>query len=68
MKYLDKIKTIYKQFLTLILVGFSLLHLTACAASGNENQVVLSILSDPKTFNAVLSQESPKIFGLTYEG
>jgi peptide/nickel transport system substrate-binding protein len=31
-------------------------------------QVVLSILSDPKTFNAVLSQESPNIFGLTYEG
>jgi peptide/nickel transport system substrate-binding protein len=31
-------------------------------------QVVLSVLSDPKTFNAVLSQESPNIFGLTYEG
>jgi peptide/nickel transport system substrate-binding protein len=31
-------------------------------------QVVLSILSDPKTFNYVLSAESPNIFGLTYEG
>ncbi len=31
-------------------------------------QVVNSILSDPKTFNAVLSQESPNIFSLTYEG
>ncbi|MDJ0581269.1 ABC transporter substrate-binding protein [Crocosphaera sp.] len=68
MKYLDKIKTVYKQILTLILVGFSILNLTACAAAGNQNQVVLSILSDPKTFNAVLSQESPNIFGLTYEG
>ncbi|MGK7957100.1 MAG: ABC transporter substrate-binding protein, partial [Crocosphaera sp.] len=42
--------------------------LTACAAAGSENQVVLAILSDPKTFNAVLSQESPNIFGYTYEG
>ncbi|MDY6782587.1 MAG: ABC transporter substrate-binding protein [Cyanobacteriota bacterium] len=31
-------------------------------------QVVLSILSDPKTFNYVLNAESPNIFGLTYEG
>ncbi len=31
-------------------------------------QMVLSILSDPKTFNYPLSQESPNIFGLTYEG
>ena len=68
MQYLDKIKTIFRQILTLILVGFSLVTLTSCAATGNQNQVVLSILSDPKTFNAVLSQESPNIFGLTYEG
>ncbi|WP_231636898.1 ABC transporter substrate-binding protein [Planktothricoides sp. SR001] len=32
------------------------------------NQVVLSVLSDPKTFNPVLSTESPNIFGLTFEG
>jgi peptide/nickel transport system substrate-binding protein len=32
------------------------------------SQVVQAILSDPKTFNAVLSQESPNIFGLTYDG
>lgn len=31
-------------------------------------QLVQAILSDPKTFNAILSQESPNIFGLTYEG
>ena len=31
-------------------------------------QVVFSILSDPKTFNYALSQESPNIFGLTYNG
>lgn len=31
-------------------------------------QLVTSILSDPKTFNYPLSQESPNIFGLTYAG
>ncbi len=69
MTYLNTIKTIYKQGLKFIFIGLCcLLTLTACASPGNENQVVLSILSDPKTFNAVLSQESPNIFGLTYEG
>ncbi len=49
-----------------------LLSLTACAplprAEAVTSQLVDSVLSDPKTFNAVLSQESPNIFGLTYEG
>lgn len=31
-------------------------------------QLVDSVLSDPKTFNPALSQESPNIFGLTFEG
>lgn len=30
--------------------------------------LVTSVLSEPKTFNYALSQESPNIFGLTYEG
>jgi peptide/nickel transport system substrate-binding protein len=34
----------------------------------NQSRLVQSILSEPKTFNAILSQESPNIFGLTYEG
>lgn len=45
-----------------------LLWLTACASPVVREQVVFSVLSDPKTFNAVLSQESPNIFGYTYEG
>ena len=60
--------TVCRRLLSFVLVGFCLLTVTACASVSNENQVVLSILSDPKTFNAVLSQESPNIFGLTYEG
>lgn len=31
-------------------------------------QIVQGILSDPKTFNYALNQESPSIFSLTYEG
>ncbi|MEO1068454.1 MAG: ABC transporter substrate-binding protein, partial [Cyanobacteria bacterium J06638_6] len=31
-------------------------------------RLVLSVLSDPKTFNPVLSQESPNIFTFTFEG
>lgn len=31
-------------------------------------QLVQSILSDPKTFNAALSQESPNVFSYIYEG
>lgn len=38
------------------------------AVSGSKDPLVLSILSDPKTFNPALSTESPNIFGLTYEG
>lgn len=31
-------------------------------------RIVESILSDPKTFNSALNEESPNIFGYTYEG
>lgn len=31
-------------------------------------QLLEGVLSDPKTFNVALSQESPNIFGYTYEG
>jgi peptide/nickel transport system substrate-binding protein len=31
-------------------------------------QLIEGVISDPKTFNAALSQESPNIFGYTYEG
>ncbi|WP_347279965.1 ABC transporter substrate-binding protein [Leptolyngbya sp. FACHB-60] len=37
-------------------------------ASADVPRLVLSALSDPKTFNPILSQESPNIFGLTFEG
>jgi peptide/nickel transport system substrate-binding protein len=46
----------------------SLLLMVACAPTLHLNQLVLSVLSDPKTFNAILSQESPNVFGLIYDG
>ncbi len=41
---------------------------TPVSGKSQQSQLVFSILSDPKTFNVLLSQESPNIFGLTYEG
>ncbi len=59
----------WKRYLTNILIVFTLIFsLLGCTQQNNPNQVVFSVLSDPKTFNAVLSQESPNIFGYTYEG
>jgi peptide/nickel transport system substrate-binding protein len=31
-------------------------------------QMVTSVLSDPKTFNYALNQQTPNVFGLTYQG
>lgn len=46
--------------------GCSLNHFKIEADRGP--QLIEGMLSDPKTFNAALSQESPNIFGYTYEG
>ena len=57
------------KFAGLVLsLGLSLMLLVSCSTPIVKEQVVFSVLSDPKTFNAVLSAESPNIFGLTYEG
>lgn len=51
-----------------------MLSTTACSleqfarAEASVPRLVLSTLSDPKTFNPILSQESPNIFGFTFEG
>ena len=57
------------KFVGLVLsLSLSLILLVSCSTPIVKEQVVFSVLSDPKTFNAVLSAESPNIFGLTYEG
>lgn len=56
------------------LVGVVAIALSGCSLAMFETpsaqvpRLVYSILSDPKTYNYALSQESPNIFGLTYEG
>ncbi len=65
----------WRKLVNLIIVfAISITVLSGCNLTQERNnqfsrsQIIQAILSDPKTFNAVLSQESPNIFGLTYEG
>ena len=64
-----------RRFSAIALAAFCAVSISACnparfedTAAAETPQVVQAILSDPKTFNPVLSQEVPNIFGLTYEG
>ncbi|MEH2162770.1 MAG: ABC transporter substrate-binding protein [Nostoc sp.] len=75
MKIFRKIFLEIKRFwLPIILISATALTLTACnptnfkSASAKVPQLVNAILSDPKTFNYPLSQESPNVFPLIYEG
>jgi peptide/nickel transport system substrate-binding protein len=63
-----------RLWLLIIIIAFTTMTITACnpiqlkTSTAQVPQLVTSILSDPKTFNAALSSESPNIFGYTYEG
>lgn len=69
-----KLRSYLRHWFSLVLILLMVVPLAACnledfrveAAQGS--QLVTSVLSDPKTFNYALNQESPNIFGLTYEG
>ncbi|MBD2139175.1 ABC transporter substrate-binding protein [Anabaena sp. FACHB-1237] len=69
-----KILSHKKPLWLIIIIAFLAITMTACnptkltKKSEKIPQLVTSILSDPKTFNAALSSESPNIFGYTYEG
>lgn len=66
--------TSWRKWLAVVLALVSAIALTACnptelkTDAAEVPQLVVSVLSDPKTFNYALNQESPNIFGLTYEG
>ncbi len=75
MKFPRILPFIRRFWLPNILICTTLLTVVACNPSNfqskavaNVPQLVQSILSDPKTFNYPLSQESPNIFSLTFEG
>lgn len=63
----------YSRWIRVLLVVMAI-ALSACSptqfrtSAAEVPQLVQAILSDPKTFNYALSQESPNIFGLTYKG
>jgi peptide/nickel transport system substrate-binding protein len=65
---------IWRKRLAVVLAVLIAIALSGCnpadfkTASAEVPQLVYSVLSDPKTFNYALNQESPNIFGLTYEG
>ncbi|MBW4560346.1 MAG: ABC transporter substrate-binding protein [Mojavia pulchra JT2-VF2] len=75
MKFYRKLITKFQHFWLLIILALATaITIAACnpsnlkKASAQVPQLVTTILSDPKTFNLALSQESPNIFGLTYAG
>lgn len=64
-----------RRLITLVLLGVVLLlGLSGCqlerfrVQEAAESQIILGQISDPKTFNAALNQESPNVFGYIYEG
>lgn len=74
MKSSSSIVTIYRRCIAIALVVFATFSLSACSPASfrsqaaQVSQVVFAFLSDPKTFNAVLSAESPNVFPFIYEG
>lgn len=74
MKILMLITTIWRRLLAVMLVFCCAIALVSCNPAHHTtqatptSQLVVSQLSDPKTFNYALSSESPNIFTYTYNG
>jgi len=64
----------WHRWLTMILVLIIAIAFSACnptqfpSQAAQVPQIVQHIVGEPKTFNYALSQESPNVFGLIYEG
>ena len=62
------------SWLAVLMAVMVILPTTGCnldqfaRAEADVPRLVSSVLSDPKTFNPILSQESPNIFSFTFEG
>jgi len=74
MKSSKIVSVIWRRWLTIILALLCAIALSACSLLPLETEaaqvpeLIRGILSDPKTFNYALSQESPNVFVLTNEG
>lgn len=64
----------WRHWLTVMLVVLSAIAFSSCRLADYKTQaaqiprLVVSTLSDPKTFNYALSSESPNVFSYIYEG
>ncbi|HEY9764063.1 MAG TPA: ABC transporter substrate-binding protein [Trichocoleus sp.] len=72
---LHRVHRLGQRSLALFLVGVLAIALTGCnpsrfqkADAADVPRLVFSTLSDPKTFNPVLNDESPNVFLYTFEG
>ncbi len=74
LNYSNTVIVTWRRWLTLMLALVCMIALSACSLSQFETEaaqipeLVRGILSDPKTFNYALSQESPNVFVLINEG
>lgn len=66
-----------KRLRSLVLIGLACLVAIAIGGcntliyrseAAQVSRIVVAVTTDPKTFNYILSEESPNIFGLTYAG
>ncbi|MGH7998710.1 MAG: ABC transporter substrate-binding protein, partial [Brasilonema sp.] len=66
--------TIWRKWLVVLLLGlFCAIVVVSCnpanfRTQAAESQIVISSLSDPKTFNYALNSEAPTVFSFIYEG
>ncbi|MBD2772846.1 ABC transporter substrate-binding protein [Iningainema tapete] len=74
MKFGISPKILHRSWIFALLAFWIVIALNGCnpsqfkAKAAQVPQMVQTILSDPKTFNSALSQESPNVFGLITEG
>ena len=66
------VPAIWGKWLAVMLVLISAIALTGCnptelkTEAAQVPQLVVSVLTDPQTFNFALNQQSPSVFGLTF--
>lgn len=68
------VTAIWRRWLGVILALLCTVALTSCnpqqlkTQAAQVPQLVVSVTTDPKTFNYILFQETPHVFGLTFKG
>ena len=74
MNYNNGLAVTNRRSFIFLMTGMAAIALTGCnpaklkTNAAEVSQLVISVLSDPKTFNYPISQESPNVFGYIYEG